>query len=87
MFNFLRPAPAQPKLTMAEVAAQVAAGQMLLVDVREKAEALANTSLPAAIIRMAKAHTKPLRGRVCYKRTRCPRRQALHVARMRCASL
>jgi len=49
MFNFLRPAPAHPKLTMAEVAAQVAAGQMLLVDVREKAELHASGTAKGAI--------------------------------------
>ena len=49
MFNFLRSAPAQPKLTMAEVAAQVAAGQMLLVDVREKAELQASGTAKGSI--------------------------------------
>ena len=49
MFNFLRSAPAQPKLTIAEVAAQVAAGQMLLVDVREKAELQASGTAKGAI--------------------------------------
>ena len=49
MFNFLHPAPAQAKLTMADVATQVAAGQMLLVDVREKAELHASGTAKGAI--------------------------------------
>lgn len=49
MFNFLRSAPTQPKLTIAEVAAQVAAGQVLLVDVREKAELQASGTAKGAI--------------------------------------
>jgi rhodanese-related sulfurtransferase len=49
MFNFLRSAPAQPKLTIAEVAAQVAAGTVLLVDVREKAELQASGTAKGAI--------------------------------------
>ncbi len=49
MFNFLRSAPAQPKLTVAEVATQVASGAVLLVDVREKAELQASGTAKGAI--------------------------------------
>lgn len=49
MFNFLRSAPAQPKLSIAEVATQVAGGAVLLVDVRERAELLASGTAKGAI--------------------------------------
>ena len=49
MFNFLRSAPAQPKLTISEISGQVAAGTVLLVDVREKAELQASGTAKGAI--------------------------------------
>jgi TusA-related sulfurtransferase len=37
MFKFLRSAPAQPAMTLQDVMAKVASGEVLLVDVRERA--------------------------------------------------
>ncbi|MCU0815225.1 MAG: rhodanese-like domain-containing protein [Cypionkella sp.] len=42
MFTFLRKAPAAPAPTIAEVAAKVAAKEMILIDVRELAEVRAS---------------------------------------------
>lgn len=42
MFNFLRSAPAQPTLNVADIAAKVAKGEMSLVDVREMGEVKAS---------------------------------------------
>lgn len=41
MFSFLRPGPSAARPDMAEITARVAAGKMLLIDVRERAEATA----------------------------------------------
>lgn len=49
MFNFLRSAPAQPQMTLKEIMAKVASGEMLLVDVREKAELQASGTAKGAI--------------------------------------
>ena len=42
MFSFLRPGQAAPRPDIAELSRQVAAGQLLLIDVREVAEAKAS---------------------------------------------
>ena len=42
MFSFFRTGPAAPAVAPAEVAGEVAAGKMLLIDVREVAEARAS---------------------------------------------
>ena len=41
MFNLLRPGSPQPRLSIPDIAAKVAAGEMVLIDVREPAEAQA----------------------------------------------
>ena len=42
MFSFLNPKPTEARPTVADVAAKVAAGQMVLIDVREIAEVRAS---------------------------------------------
>lgn len=49
MFNFLRSGPAQPKLSVQDAMAKVAAGEMLLVDVRERGELQASGTAKGAI--------------------------------------
>ncbi len=49
MFNFLRSAPSQPQMTLKDVMAKVASGDIVLVDVREKAELLASGTAKGAI--------------------------------------
>lgn len=49
MFNFLRSAPAQPKMTVQDVIAKVTSGEVLLVDVRERAELQASGTAKGAI--------------------------------------
>ena len=49
LFNFLRPTPAQPQLTLAEVMAKVTSGEVLLVDVRERAELQASGTAKGAV--------------------------------------
>ena len=58
MFNFLRPASAAPKTSITEVIAKVKAGEILLIDVREKSELQASGTaqgaahIPLALIAM-----------------------------------
>lgn len=49
MFNFLRSAPAQPPMSLHDVMAKVASGEVLLVDVRERAELQASGTAKGAI--------------------------------------
>lgn len=49
MFNFLRSAPAAPQMTLKEVMDKVASGEMLLVDVRERAELQASGTAKGAV--------------------------------------
>ncbi|MBI1171231.1 sulfurtransferase [bacterium] len=49
MFNFLRPAAAKPQLSLPDLMAKVAAGKVLLVDVRERAELQASGTAKGAI--------------------------------------
>ena len=49
MFNFLRSAPAQPQMTLKNVMDKVASGEILLVDVRERAELQASGTAKGAI--------------------------------------
>jgi rhodanese-related sulfurtransferase len=48
MFNFLRPGTAAPKLSMADVIAKAKAGEILLIDVREKSELQASGTAQGA---------------------------------------
>jgi rhodanese-related sulfurtransferase len=49
MFGFLRPAPAAPAPTVAEIAERVARGEMALVDVREAGEVRASGKAQGAL--------------------------------------
>lgn len=49
MFNFLRSTPAKPQMTLQDVVAAVASGEVLLVDVRERPELLASGTAKGAI--------------------------------------
>ncbi len=49
MFKFLRSAPAQPQMTLKDVIAKVASHEVLLVDVRERAELQASGTAKGAI--------------------------------------
>lgn len=49
MFNFLRSAPAQPQMTLKDVMAKVASGEVLLVDVRERSELQATGTAKGAL--------------------------------------
>ena len=49
MFNFLKPAAAKPQMTMKDVIAKAKAGEILLIDVRERAELAASGTAQHAI--------------------------------------
>ena len=49
MFNFLKPAPAAPQMSMKDIAAKAKAGELLLIDVRERAELAASGTAQHAI--------------------------------------
>lgn len=49
MFNFLKPAPAAPQLSLKDIAAKAKAGEILLIDVRERAELAASGTAQHAI--------------------------------------
>ena len=49
MFNFLKPAESQPRLTMKDVMDKVAKGEMVLIDVRERGELAASGTAKGAI--------------------------------------
>lgn len=49
MFKFLRSEPAKPQMTLKDVMAKVASGDILLVDVRERAELVASGTAKGAI--------------------------------------
>lgn len=49
MFNFLHASPAQLQMTVKDATAKVASGEVLLVDVRERAELLASGTAKGAI--------------------------------------
>jgi rhodanese-related sulfurtransferase len=65
MFSFLKSGPATPRLIVAEVAKEVAAGKMLLIDVREIAEARGSgiaqgaKVVPLSLITLKADPTKP----------------------------
>jgi len=50
MFSFLHPKPTKARPTVADVAAKVAAGQMVLIDVREIAEVRASGRAEGALV-------------------------------------
>ena len=50
MFSFLRPKPTESRPTVAEVASKVAAGQMVLIDVREIAEVRSSGRAEGALV-------------------------------------
>ena len=50
MFSFLRPKPTEARPTVTEVASKVAAGQMVLIDVREIAEVRASGRADGALV-------------------------------------
>ncbi|MGV8987015.1 MAG: rhodanese-like domain-containing protein [Cypionkella sp.] len=58
MFNFLRSAPAKPQMSLKDVMAKVAAGEVLLIDVRERGElhssgtAKGSLHIPVSLIAM-----------------------------------
>lgn len=49
MLNFLRPASSAPQMTMADIFAKVKSGEILLIDVRERAELAATGTAQGAI--------------------------------------
>jgi rhodanese-related sulfurtransferase len=49
MFNFLRSTPAKPQMSLKDVMAKVAAGEVLLIDVRERAELQASGTAKGSI--------------------------------------
>ncbi len=49
MFNFLRPAAAQPQMNLSDLIAKCKKGEILLIDVRERAELAASGTAQHAI--------------------------------------